>query len=51
MRKEFHGNFAIGVISSKLSLEGPIIKDKNLVHNLGTQDPITTYWRSRSSWH
>ncbi|MFZ2285854.1 MAG: TonB-dependent receptor [Bacteroidales bacterium] len=26
--KEFHGNFAIGVISSKLSLEGPIIKDK-----------------------
>ncbi len=27
-QKEFHGNFAIGVISSKLSLEGPIIKDK-----------------------
>ena len=26
--KEFHGNFAIGLISSKLSLEGPIIKDK-----------------------
>jgi outer membrane receptor for ferrienterochelin and colicin len=26
--KEFHGNFAIGVISSKLSLEGPIIKDR-----------------------
>lgn len=27
-QKEFHGNFAIGLISSKLSLEGPIIKDK-----------------------
>jgi len=26
--KELHGNFAIGIISSKLSLEGPIIKDK-----------------------
>jgi len=26
--KEFHGNFAIGLISSKLSLEGPIIKDR-----------------------
>ena len=26
--KEFHGNFAIGLVSSKLSLEGPIIKDK-----------------------
>jgi len=26
--KEFHGNFAIGLISSKLSLEGPIIKEK-----------------------
>lgn len=26
--KEFHGNVAVGVISSKLSLEGPIIKDK-----------------------
>lgn len=26
--KEFHGNFSIGVIASKLSLEGPIIKDK-----------------------
>lgn len=26
--KEFHGNFAIGLISSKVSLEGPIIKDK-----------------------
>ncbi|MDF1560525.1 MAG: TonB-dependent receptor [Bacteroidales bacterium] len=26
--KELHGNFAIGLISSKLSLEGPIIKDK-----------------------
>jgi len=26
--KELHGNVAVGVISSKLSLEGPIIKDK-----------------------
>src|SRR5690606_18257237 len=26
--KEFHGNIALGLISSKLSLEGPIIKDK-----------------------
>ncbi|MBE0677044.1 MAG: TonB-dependent receptor plug domain-containing protein, partial [Bacteroidales bacterium] len=26
--KEFHGNFSIGLIASKLSLEGPIIKDK-----------------------
>lgn len=26
--KEFHGNFSIGLISSKLSFEGPIIKDK-----------------------
>ncbi len=26
--KEFHGNVAVGVISSKLSLEGPIIKDR-----------------------
>lgn len=26
--KEFHGNIAVGLISSKLSLEGPIIKDK-----------------------
>ena len=26
--KELHGNFSIGLISSKLSLEGPIIKDK-----------------------
>jgi len=26
--KEFHGNVSVGLISSKLSLEGPIIKDK-----------------------
>ncbi|NLE36340.1 MAG: TonB-dependent receptor [Bacteroidales bacterium] len=26
--KEFHGNVAVGLISSKLSLEGPIIRDK-----------------------
>ncbi|MRR21049.1 TonB-dependent receptor, partial [bacterium] len=26
--KEFHGNLAVGLISSKLSLEGPIIKDR-----------------------
>jgi hypothetical protein len=26
--KEFHGNIAVGLISSKLSLEGPIIKDR-----------------------
>jgi len=26
--KELHGNFAVGLISSKVSLEGPIIKDK-----------------------
>ena len=26
--KKFSGNFSIGIISSKLSLEGPIIKDK-----------------------
>src|SRR5690606_28378397 len=26
--KKFSGNFSIGLISSKLSLEGPIIKDK-----------------------
>lgn len=26
--KEVHGNFSIGIISSKLSVEGPIIKDK-----------------------
>ncbi len=26
--KELHGNFAVGLISSKLSLEGPIIKDR-----------------------
>ena len=26
--KEFHGNAAVGLISSKLSMEGPIIKDK-----------------------
>ena len=26
--KELHGNFAVGLISSKLSLEGPIVKDK-----------------------
>jgi hypothetical protein len=26
--KELHGSFAIGLVSSKLSLEGPIIKDK-----------------------
>jgi hypothetical protein len=26
--KEFHGNFSIGLISSKFSFEGPIIKDK-----------------------
>jgi len=26
--KELHGNFSIGLISSKLNLEGPLIKDK-----------------------
>lgn len=26
--KEFHGNLSVGLISSKLNLEGPIIKDK-----------------------
>ena len=26
--KEFHGNFSIGIISSKLTLEGPLAKDK-----------------------
>lgn len=26
--KEFHGNFSVGFISSKLSLEGPVTKDK-----------------------
>ena len=26
--KEFHGEGSIGLISSKLSLEGPIVKDK-----------------------
>jgi hypothetical protein len=26
--KEFHGNFSIGLIASKLSFEGPLIKDK-----------------------
>ena len=26
--KELHGNFAIGLIASKLNLEGPLIKDK-----------------------
>jgi len=26
--KELHGNFAIGLIASKLSIEGPIIKDR-----------------------
>jgi hypothetical protein len=26
--KEFHGNLAVGLISSKLSLEGPIVKDR-----------------------
>lgn len=26
--RELHGNFAVGLISSKVSLEGPIIKDK-----------------------
>ncbi|HET6559276.1 MAG TPA: TonB-dependent receptor plug domain-containing protein, partial [Prolixibacteraceae bacterium] len=26
--KEMHGNFSIGLISSKLNLEGPIVKDK-----------------------
>jgi hypothetical protein len=27
-KKEFHGNFTIGLLTSKLTLEGPIIKDK-----------------------
>ncbi|MCF8381771.1 MAG: TonB-dependent receptor [Bacteroidales bacterium] len=26
--KEVHGNFSVGIISSKLSVEGPIVKDK-----------------------
>jgi outer membrane receptor for ferrienterochelin and colicin len=26
--KEFHGDFSVGIIATKLSLEGPIVKDK-----------------------
>ena len=41
--KKFHGEGSVGLISSKLSLEGPIIKDKLLLSFLEEEPTLTFY--------
>lgn len=45
--QKYHGTFSIGLLTSKINLEGPIIKGKH--HSIFQHvAPIWTYWQSLS---
>ena len=51
--QKYHGNFSIGLISSKLNLEGPIVKDKlsfNLSFRRTYSDALTNLYGLIGKW-
>lgn len=45
--QNYHGTVSIGLLTSKLHFEGPILKDKTSFCLTGRRTPVSTWWQGR----